>query len=290
MNALLKARPVRQLAAACLAPVLRRAARSYVAGDRLDAALQVRQSLAARGAGCTLGFFNRDADPADRVVGEYLEALRTLSGSDDHLSIKPPAIGFDRRRLQQVAEHARRSGVRVHLDSHGPEFADDTLDSLQYLLDSMPPAALGVTLPARWQRSVADADWVRERGLPVRLVKGQWPDPRAPSADIEATFLSLVERLAGSGCRVAVASHDVVLAEQALRRLQAAGNPCEMELLYGLPAQPSLQLAARLQVPVRFYLPYGVGHLPYMIGKALEQPYLIRWLLRDFCNGVLGRH
>ncbi len=137
------------------------------------------------------------------------------------------------------------------------------------------------TLPGRWRRSLTDADWARERGLTVRVVKGQWADPADPDRDMQAGFLATIDRLAGGQSHVAVASHDVPLANQALRRLQATRTDCSLELLYGLPMKAALAMAQSLGVPVRVYVPYGAAYLPYALGKLKQNPRMAWWLLRD---------
>jgi len=97
--------------------------------------------------------------------------------------------------------------------------------------------------------------------------------------------LRVVDRLAGRGCRVAVATHDHALAGQALARLRDAGTPCELELLYGLPARQSLQAARAAGVPVRVYVPYGHAWLPYGLSQARRNPRILWWTMKDWLLG-----
>jgi len=145
--------------------------------------------------------------------------------------------------------------------------------------------SLSYTLPGRWRRSLDDAQWAIDRQLVVRVVKGQWADPDDPGRDLRAGFLEVIDRLAGRANHVAVASHDVPLAAEALRRLQAAGTSCELELLYGLPMRKSLALADSLGVGVHVYIPYGKAYLPYALSRLRGNPRIAWWLLRDLLLG-----
>ena len=69
------------------------------------------------------------------------------------------------------------------------------------------------------------------------------------------------------------------LAREALRRLRAAGTPCELELLFGLPAMPAARAADELSVPVRIYVPYGHATLPYRIADARRDARVLGWLV-----------
>lgn len=169
--------------------------------------------------------------------------------------------------------------LRIHFDSLAPEAADAMWSAAVEAAEG--GANVSCSLPGRWRRSLEDADAAVEAGIVPRVVKGQWPDADDPQADLRIGFMQVITRLAGRAPHVAVASHDVPLAQKAIERLRASGTTCELELLYGLPQRASLALAARENVPVRFYVPYGKAYLPYCLGQARRRPQLLWWLLRD---------
>jgi proline dehydrogenase len=80
---------------------------------------------------------------------------------------------------------------------------------------------------------------------------------------------------------VAVASHDVPLAAESIARLRAAGTPCELELLFGLPMTASLEWARENGAAVRIYVPYGKGYLPHAVSQLRRNPRFIWWILKD---------
>jgi proline dehydrogenase len=250
-----------------------------VAGDHLSDALAVRKRCRADGLSATCAFWNSEVDTPRSVVDQYLAALEALAGSGDYLSIKLPALEFDAARVDEVATAARARGVRVHCDSHA---IDDT-GSTHALIDRMLDAgtAVGCTLPGRWRRSLDDVAWAAERSLPVRVVKGQWPDPADPQRDLRLGFLEVIDRLAGGPSPVAIATHDVPLAVEAERRLSVASTECTFELLFGLPRRAALQLAHARQRPARIYIPYGAAYLPYALSRLRQNPRIAWWLLKD---------
>ncbi len=93
--------------------------------------------------------------------------------------------------------------------------------------------------------------------------------------------MQIIEVLAGRATRVAVASHDVPLVDTAVARLQRAGTPCEIELLYGLPMRESRAQALAHGLDVNVYVPYGKAFLPYALSRLRSQPRVVWWLLRD---------
>jgi CelD/BcsL family acetyltransferase involved in cellulose biosynthesis len=272
------------------APLLRRAARRYISGPALDDALRTARQLAAQHIACTLGYWDAPQSPPREVADQYLAAIDALTaaGLPGYVSIKLPSLGYSRSLLDELAERALHAGRRLHFDSLAPDSADRTRSLAEALADAYPQLELGYTLAARWQRACDDADWAAARRLHLRVVKGEWPDPHHDPADLRTPFLALIDRLAGKAHHVAVASHDVPLADQALGRLQAAATPSTLELLYGLPMRGSLALAQRKGVTPAVYVPYGEAYAPYALSQALRKPRLLWWLARDIAASALS--
>jgi proline dehydrogenase len=270
----------RKTASRCLKPIVLRAAQAYVAGERLDDALRAAESLAARGLGVTLGYWDSPEDGPRQVADAYLAAIEALSvRRDGYLSIKVPSLGFSRDLMGELVARAAPARVRLHFDALGPETAPASRALCQeFLVTGM---ELSYTLPGRWARSADDAVWATEHGLIVRVVKGQWPDPIDPALDLRRGFLKVIDALAGRARHVAVATHDPALAAEAIERLRRAGTSCGLELLYGLPMRRSLEQALRLGVSVHVYVPYGKSYLPYALAQVRRNPRIMWWLVRD---------
>lgn len=269
---------LRALLRDCRSSLVRRAARAYVAGPKLADALQACSGYSRRGFASTMCFWNGPDERPREVARAYLGSLDALAreSMDCHLSIKAPALGFDRELLSEILQRAGQSGILVHFDSLGPESADRTFSLIAGLLPRYP--RLGCTLPGRWRRTLGDAERAADLGLSVRVVKGQWQDQDGRGVDPRAGFLAVIDRLAGRARHVGVATHDVPLARAALERLRAAGTACELELLFGLPHR---RPAGAAGVGARIYVPYGEGCLPYHLGQTRENPRMLWWFLRD---------
>jgi len=276
---------LRRMLRACWVPLAARAARGYVAGPDLADALQTCRRLAQQGFAGTVCYWNGRDDSPRYIADEYLGVLAGLARErlNCSLSVKAPPLGFARHLFAEILEGAHQGGLVVHFDSLAPEACDDTFALIAEISARHP--RLGCTLPGRWRRSVRDADLAVNLGVGVRVVKGQWADPGASDLDMRAGFLAVIDRLAGRASHVGVATHDPALAREALRRLRSANTPCELEQLLGLPAGPSLREAAAAGVPVRFYVPYGLAYLPYALSKALHNPHMVWWVVRDLLRG-----
>jgi proline dehydrogenase len=263
---------------------------AYIAGPELADAMRTCRRLFGLGFGGTISFWNIESDSPERIVEVYTSALAALANEkmDCYLSIKLPPLKYDLALLSEVLEQARRTSTLVHFDSLEHEAADRTFSMIAQAARCYPH--LGCTLPGRWVRSVADADTAVDLGLHVRVVKGQWPDPQHREMDPREGYLNVIDRLAGRARFVAVATHDPELGRNALERLRQAGTPSSLELLHGLPVKPALQVARDLAVPVRVYVPFGYGWLPYSLTQARHNPRVFWWVLRDLIAGGSPLH
>jgi proline dehydrogenase len=261
------------------------AARGYSA-PTIDRARDICEALRDHGFGSTVCFWNADSDSVEEITGACLGLLGLLRDLDSHsyLSLKLPAMRFDTEAVAVILNEAARMPRLVHFDSHGLEDADRMFGVMEEALRIHPN--LGCTIPGRWQRSIADADRAVAWKLRVRVVKGQWADPDCPEMDMCEGFLNVIDRLCGRARCVAVASHDIPLARQALSRLLDAGTPCELELLYGLPRRAAVRMAQQLRVPIRLYVPQGKAWLPYLLKHARKNPRVLAWFARDLILGL----
>lgn len=247
-----------------------------IPGEPTRAAADRCARLGRHGLATTAGYFaSSDARPAAVAAAccELAEALAALGG-DTLLALKAPALAFDIGALREIA-----AGVPLAFDALAEPHAARTLSLAEEL------GGAGVVLPARWRRSAGDALRLREGPGRIRLVKGEWADPAGDVPDVAAAYLDLAASLAGRRAAVAVATHDPALAEASLRLLKAAGTPCELEQLRGLPRRRTMAIAHRMQVPVRLYYAFGPGWWPYAADKALARPYLPIWAIKDLLGG-----
>jgi proline dehydrogenase len=266
-------------------PIAKWASRAYVAGPALSDAIEACHKFSRQGILGTVGYWNGDEDTPELVAEAYLAAIESAAREvlDCYLSIKAPALGFDRNLTAKITGKGKEVGVGVHFDSLAPEIADRTFELVAESVRLFPQ--IGCTLPGRWRRSLQDANLVAELGVNVRVVKGQWVDPDHPEIDLREGYLAVIDRLAGRARRVAVATHDPLLARESLRRLLEAGTPCDLELLFGLPMKAAMHVARDLGVRIRVYIPYGESWLPYAFSQVQKNPRILWWVIRDSVFG-----
>lgn len=261
------------------------AARAYVSGPELSDAMATAQRLSHLGLESTVCYWNVGQDSPGAIADACIAALGAARGEPDTscIVVKLAPMGFDQGLLHRILEAARGSGKLIHFDAHGPETAEPTFSAIEAARERYPH--LGCTLPGRWQRSLMDAERAANLGLHVRVVKGQWPEQPGRDVDARAGYLKVIDRLAGRVGSVAVATHDVELGRECLTRLRRAGTEAMLEQLYGLPMKASLKMAWELGVPVRVYVPFGYGCLPYCLSQVRKNPRILWWIMRDAVAG-----
>jgi proline dehydrogenase len=254
-----------------------RLARRYVAGTRLEEALDCAHRLAHEGIASSIDLFGESvSDPiqADRVADEYVALAQALDRAPESTfpSIDLSHIGLDQpggavqRRLERIAS-ALPQVRRIQVGAEEERRAERILAAILEVAGT--GAAVSGTIQANLKRSGADAQALAEGGVPIRLVKGAYvEDPRVAHPWGEPTdlaFLELAHELHANGAEVAIATHDAVLREALLRALPGTG----VEMLLGVRSADARALAAR-GVPVRIYVPYGDGWFRYAMRRLAE--------------------
>lgn len=251
----------------------------YVAGAELDDALPVEARCAGAGYETTVGFWNWGSTPKQKVLAEATEAAKRLREGSE-VSVKLPALGGDSEDLDDLLALCEAEGVTLHMDALGPDSAAAN-QAAALRLAEVAPGRVGCTLPGRWVRSEAEARALAAGPVRVRLVKGEVEDPEGGEVDPREGYLALAKVLAGREHLVEVATQDAPLARLALGALLADGTPCELQVLHGMRTAKAIGVAKELGVPVRVYVPYGSGRLPFRRAQLQRSPALLFQLATD---------
>ncbi|HJQ74767.1 MAG TPA: proline dehydrogenase family protein [Gaiellaceae bacterium] len=253
-----------------------RAARRYVAGERLDEALAVARHLTEDGFAVAVDFFGenvREQSAARSTAAVYAglaHALQTAPG-DVTLALDPSHLGVDvstklfRELLGEIA--AAAGGRRIDVGAEDSARVEASLEVVAGLArDGVP---LQATLQANLRRSPEDADVLAEAGVGVRLVKGAYVESEEIALpwgeETDLAYVRLAHRLHDAGVPLALATHDPVLRESSL----AALGPLPVEMLYGVREDDARELVAR-GIPVRIYVPYGHNWFRYWLRRMAE--------------------
>jgi proline dehydrogenase len=271
------------------------AAKRWIAGKEMEAALLNAKEANARGLGAVLNYLGEDVkDPrvAERHFEEYTKLQRAIqeAGIDGCASVKLTQFGLGVQDDPVVVEMAGRladeaagMGRMLWIDMEGSSVTTRTLRIYAELLEHH--KNVGVALQAYLRRSEQDLRMLMDIGGKVRLVKGAYKEPSElafHSRDqIRESFIKLMRVLFERGDGFAVATHDSKPIEEA-ERLHGLhpGTRFEFEMLRGIRDDLKLRLA-KAGYRVVDYMPYGEEWYAYSMRRIKEHPSNIWLLLRS---------
>lgn len=281
----------------------RRASRRFVAGESMQEAVQVAQTLNRQRLAAALAHLGEDvvspteADQARLDCGELLRAIEEHK-LGAYVSVKLTQLGlrvnFDlcMEHMLEIARVATLNDTFVRIDMEESNTIDQTL-SVEHALRRQELRNVGLVFQAYLQRSERDLRSAVAAGIPVRIVKGAYQEPDSVAfqkkAEVDANFDRLTEILLEAALKrggdpaskdgrtpplAAIATHDparIQFAEALAERIGLPKSALEFQLLYGIRSE--LQRSLRDKgYPVRIYVPYGAQWYPYLMRRLAERP------------------
>jgi proline dehydrogenase len=263
-------------------------ARRYVAGRTLEDA--VRQTRKLNEAGCAatidvLGEDNRTMEEAAAAKDEALTVLETIraEGLRANLSVKLSQLGLRldpaacRRNVEELVSRAASLGNFVRIDMEDSTVTDATLDLYRSIRKEH--ANTGAVIQACLKRSENDVRALIGQGIAhVRLCKGIYNE--APEIavkgheEVREQFRKLAGMLFDAGAFVALATHDRVLVDWAVRTIREKKIPAdrfEFQMLYGVTERLRSRLVSE-GFALRVYVPYGELWYAYSMRRMKENP------------------
>lgn len=278
--------------------------RAFVAGDRLDDAIDTTRRLVGQGLTVSidhLGEDTTDREQADRCTHAYLDLLDRLRkeklAARSEVSIKPtaigqeladsgPAVALENARVICIA--ARTAGTTVTVDMEDHSTTDATLAMAAELRQDYPDT--GVVVQSYLRRTESDCRDLAGTDARVRLVKGAYSEGEdiafTHRGDIDKSYVRCLKILINGNGYPMVATHDkrlIKIAETLALQAGRAPGDLEFQFLYGigLPEQRRLLAAGHT---VRVYLPYGTDWYGYLVRRLAERPGNLALLARGIAR------
>jgi proline dehydrogenase len=281
-------------------PTARRVSHRFVAGERLDEALEAATTLNAEGIGAILDLLGEgvtDLAGATHAVEQYEEATDAIAqrSLDATISIKLSQLGqtVDRSacvaNLNEILDHAQSVGVRVEIDMEESGLVADTLSLFREAVIKHPETRLAIQAALR--RTPLDLEAMASLKPRIRLVKGAYAEPmelaQRGKDEIKAQYKYLTDWLFQYGTDPAFGTHDSELVDYAQEAAVKAGKSpkdFEIQILYGIRRDLQHQLT-EAGYRVRVYIPFGSAWYPYLTRRMAERPSNLLFFMR----AVVGR-
>ncbi len=283
--------------------LVRRVASRYIAGERLEDALETIRELNRKGCVATvdvLGESTRDKAQAAAILKEYRRVVDALEreGLKAGLSVKLTALGLDldeelcRANLEEIVAYAAEKGRFVRVDM---EDSSHTEATIRIVLEAHARHRnVGAVIQAYLRRSIEDVQRLAAAGVSVRLCKGIYDEPRAIAYKdydtVRQNYVFLMEELMRAGVYVGVATHDEYLVWHALRLVHQLGVPknrYEFQMLLGVDEELR-GILVRAGHKMRVYVPYGRQWYEYSTRRLKENPKVAGYVARDLFERVAG--
>lgn len=276
---------------------LRLGASRFVAGEDLDACVDVLRELNGRGLDANttlLGEDVRDEAEARTVVEKYLAILARLHAEElrTNVALKLTHVGLDideelaYENVERLVDRAAELGNFIRIDMEYSALVDPTLRIYRRLREAGHDN-VGTVLQSYLYRTQDDLESLLSLQPNLRLVKGAYLEPESVAypkkEDVDDAYLRLVERSLTGGGYTAIATHDERMIEHALAFAEREGvgrDRFELQMLYGVRPQLQLDLAAR-GYKVLVATPFGPEWFPFFTRRLAERPANLTFVVRN---------
>lgn len=282
---------------------VKRAARRFMPGEEVEAALAEAEKLDARGVGTILTLLGEnveDASDAQGVTDHYVKVLGLIreKGLDCEISVKPTQLGLD-LATEVALEHLRTlvdaaRGDLVWIDMEASEYVDRTLDMYRAVRGD--GGNVGVCLQAYLHRTPDDLESLMPLEPHIRLVKGAYMEPPEVAIqrkrEVDAAFAKLTTGMLraanfGDMGRLALGSHDSNVVNHAMTRaheLVLDPDKWEVQMLYGIGTDLQARVA-RGEANLRVLISYGEQWFPWYMRRLAERPANVWFVMRKMLGG-----
>ncbi|MEO8031797.1 MAG: proline dehydrogenase family protein [Gemmatimonadota bacterium] len=285
----------------------RKFASRFVAGEDVATAIAAVRPLNAKGITASLDLLGESVTKESEAAAardEYLRMLDRIAESkvDANVSVKLTQMGFDIgeeicfANMAKILDQAKSYGTFVRLDMESSAYTQRTLDFFTNRLGATWGAHTGVVIQSCLRRSEADiANLVRLK-VRVRLCKGAYLEPSTVAfpdkADVDRTYVTLMERLMAEGNYPGIATHDekiIAHARDYARASHIGPERFEFQMLYGVRRDLQERLRAD-GYNVRVYIPFGTQWYPYLMRRLAERPANVAFILGSVMRETLSGH
>lgn len=283
-----------------------RLASRFVAGETIDAAMLALRDLNGAHISATLDLLGESVTRAEEARGArdvYLQLLDRIhaAGAEANVSVKLTQMGLDideslcLENMRAILTRARQYGSFVRIDMEGSAYTQRTLDFFARSVYPQFGDTVGVVLQSYLRRTAADVDAMVALGARVRLCKGAYKEPAdiafPDKRDVDANYVSCMERLLEHGKYPGIATHDerIILHARAFakgRRIDATRY--EFQMLYGVRRDLQLELR-NAGYGMRVYVPFGSHWYPYLMRRLAERPANLGFILGNIVRESLRR-
>jgi proline dehydrogenase len=277
-------------------PAARRLSARFVAGNRLENAIEAGRRMLGEGIKVTLDYLGENVKSLDEAAAcretciGALTAMRS-AGLEPNVSIKLTQFGLDlseeacETNVSALVKAASAIDGFICIDMESSPYTDRTLALVTRLHREY--RSCGTVIQAYLKRSAKDIECLEKECIRVRLCKGAYLEPPdiafARKADVDRNYLALARSLLRAGAYPAIATHDehiIQAVESFVTEHSIAADRFEFQMLYGIRRDLQRQLV-KDGYRLRVYVPFGEAWYPYFMRRLAERPANLLFFLRQ---------
>ena len=289
-------------------PLVKLFAGPYVAGDSIEAAIDMAQKFWAERRVCsTIDLLGEELESDEEVqytVNVYERLIEAL-GSQEYatLSLKPSQLGSHRgpehcaNVIRRIVNRAEQHNIKVTLDMEDHTFTDMTLDVFRTLHQDHP--SFGTVLQSRLFRTDDDIKSLEGMKARIRICIGIYNEPQdiaiQSKPQMKQKLLEQLEVLYKEGHYAEIATHDEVVINEALNiaeKLNIKRDQYEVQMLMGVPKRDFQDELIRNGILVRLYVPFAEKWkyaTAYCKRRLAANPAMAAYILKNLLRKVSGK-
>jgi len=274
---------------------LRFGAARFVAGEKIDQAVNVIKELNEKGLVVTIDYLGEFVDnekEANEMADHCIEAIEAIGREklDSQLSLKLTSMGLDisdeivMNNMNRIMEAAEKHQVFVTIDMEDYSRCEKTIEIFKSLKSRY--YNIGTVLQAYLYRTENDIQMLNKYSPNLRLVKGAYKEPAEVAfpekSDVDENFKKIIRIHLENGNYTAVATHDDTMIEYTKKLVKELGIPndqFEFQMLYGIRPERQLELVKE-GYKMRVYVPYGTDWYGYFMRRLAERPANVAFVLK----------
>jgi proline dehydrogenase len=272
-------------------------AKPYVAGESLEEALGIVQTLNDEGFAATmdiLGEFVHSTDEANQIKDAYSDVIQRIADAnlDSTISVKLTHLGLEldpqmgEDNILALAQEGKENNVGVTIDMENSPFTDQTFEIYNHCKTIY--NQVGVVIQSYLHRSLNDVQHLANEQFNSRICKGIYKESEKIAyhepEKINENFLSIAKSMILKKSFSAYATHDQDLIDQLLNWIETekiSKDLFEFQVLYGVPMGGRLEALLNTGYKVRVYVPYGPDWFDYSVRRLNENPKVISYVMKN---------
>lgn len=262
-------------------------AKKYIAGEKLEDAVNVVNSLNEKGILATmdvLGEAVTSKAECEEAKKECLQVLETIKKNNlnSNLSLKPTQLGlvidpeFCYNQISEILELAKSNNNFVRIDMEDSPTTDATI--ALYLRLKQKYSNVGIVVQSYLKRTLSDVQSPKLKNTSYRLCKGIYNEPAEIAfkgkQEVRDNFIAVLDYLLDNGNYVGIATHDDYLIRKSyelIKKKNIDKSRFEFQMLYGVKERLRDKINAD-GYKIRIYVPFGQHWYRYSIRRLQENP------------------